>query len=87
MCRIQVGFIQPETIFGIHLLGQVRELFLILDVFQCDHIMVIQRYVSTVAVVMKQILRNQNHADISVMAASRKQVAHLLGIDIVKKIV
>jgi len=49
--------------------------------------MVIQRYVSTVAVVMKQILRNQNHADISVMAASRKQVAHLLGIDIVKKIV
>jgi len=36
---------------------------------------------------MKQILRNQNHADISVMAASRKQVTHLLGIDVVQQIV
>jgi len=35
---------------------------------------------------MKQILRNQNHADISVMAASRKQFAHLLGIDVVQQI-
>ena len=70
--RIQLGVIQPETILGIHLIGHVRKLFLISDVFQRDHIMGIQRYVSTVAALMKQILRNQKHADISVMAASRK---------------
>jgi len=43
----------------------------------------IQRYISTVATLMKHILRNKNHAEISVMAASRKQVTHLLGIDVV----
>ena len=31
---------------------------------------------------MKEILRNQNHDDISVMVASRKQVTHLLRINI-----
>jgi len=33
LCRIQVGVIQPKTIFGIHLLGQVPELLLISDFF------------------------------------------------------
>ena len=32
---------------------------------------------------MKEILGNLNHADISVMAATRKQVTHLLRLDIV----
>jgi len=36
---------------------------------------------------MKQILRNQNHADICMTDASRKQVAHLLGIDVIQQIV
>jgi len=45
--------------------------------------MVIQGNISRVAALMKQILRNQNDADISVMTASRKQVTHLLGIDVV----
>jgi len=47
----------------------------------------IQRNISTEAAVMKQNLPNQNHADICVMAASRKQVTHLLGIDVVQQIV
>jgi len=47
----------------------------------------IQRNISTVASLMKEILRNQNHADISVMATSRKQVTHLLRINVVYQIV
>jgi len=43
----------------------------------------IQLNISTVASLMKQILRKQNYADISVMAASRKHVTHMLGIDVV----
>jgi len=43
----------------------------------------IQRYVSTVAALMKQILLNQNYVDISVMAASRKPFTHFLGIDVI----
>jgi len=69
------------------LIDQLRELFLIADVLQRDHIMVIQRYISRVACLMKQILRDQNDADISEMAASRKQVTHLLGIDVVQQMV
>jgi len=69
------------TIFGIQLLGQVHELFLISDVFERDQIMGIQRYISIVAALMNQILRNQKHPDISVMAASRKKFTHLLGMD------
>ena len=64
-----------------------RELFRFSDDFQRDHVMGIQRYVSTVAPLMKKILRNQIHADISVMAASRKQVTHVLRIDVVQQIV
>ena len=36
---------------------------------------------------MKEILRDQNDADVSVMAAFREQVAHLLRIDVVQQIV
>jgi len=36
---------------------------------------------------MKQNLRNRNFADIAVMAASRKQVTHLLRIDVVQLVV
>ena len=36
---------------------------------------------------MKEVLRDQNHADVSVMAAFRKQVANLFGIDVVQQIV
>ena len=36
---------------------------------------------------MKEVLCDQNHADVSVMAAFRKQVTHLLGIDAVQLIV
>jgi len=35
---------------------------------------------------MKQILRNQNYADISVVAASRKHVTHTLTVDAVQQI-
>jgi len=66
------------------MIGQVREMVPTSDVFQRDHIMGIQLYVSTLAAMMKQLLRNQNHADISVMAASRKQVAHFFVIDVVQ---
>ena len=83
MCRIQVGVISPKTIFGIHLIGQVHKLLLISDVFQRDYIMGFQRYISTVATLMRQVLRNQNYAVISLMAACRKQVTHLLGIDVI----
>ena len=85
--RIQVGVIKPKTIFGIPLIRQVHKLLLISDVFQRDHIMGIQLYVSTEANLMKQILRNQNYAVISVMAAARKQVTHLLRIDVIQQIV
>ena len=47
----------------------------------------IQRYISTVASLMKEILRNQNHADIRMMAASRKVFTYLLRKDVVKQIV
>jgi len=67
-------------------LGQVRELFLISVVYQRDQIMGIQCYISTVAALMKQILRNQNYADISVVAASRKHVTHTLTVDAVQQI-
>ena len=36
---------------------------------------------------VKEVLCDQNYADFSVMAAFRKQVAHLLGIDVVQQIV
>ena len=36
---------------------------------------------------MKEVLRDQNHADVSVMAAFRKQVTLMLGIDVVQQIV
>jgi len=36
---------------------------------------------------VKDILRDQNDADVSVMAAFREQVAHLLRIDVVQQIV
>ena len=35
---------------------------------------------------MKEVLCDQNHADVSVMAAFRKQVTHLLGVDVVQQI-
>ena len=83
--RIQLDVIQLKNIFRIHLLGQVRELLLISDVFQREQLMGFQRYISTVAALMIQILRNKNYA-ISVMVASRKQVTHLVGIDVVQHI-
>jgi len=43
----------------------------------------IQRYIFTVTTLIKQILRNQNYADISVMATARKQVTHILGLEVV----
>jgi len=58
-----------------------------LYLFQRDQIMDIQRYISTVASLMKEILRNQNHADIRMMAASRKVFTYLLRKDVVKQIV
>jgi len=61
--------------------------FLVLGVFQRDQIMSIRRNISTVPSLMKQNLRNQHHADISVMAATRKQVTHLLRINVVQVIV
>ena len=36
---------------------------------------------------MKEVLCDQNHADIPVMAAVSKEVTHLLGIDVVQQIV
>ena len=39
LCRIQVSVLYTQTIFGEHLTGQVHELFLISDVFQCHYVM------------------------------------------------
>jgi len=83
LCRIQVGFIKPKIIFGFQLIGQVHKLLLISDFLNATTIMGIQRYISTVATLLKQILRNQNYADISVLAASRKDVTHLLRIYVI----
>jgi len=85
-CRIQVGVIKHNT-FRILLIGKVHKLLLISDIFQRDQIMATQRNISTVASLMKQIFRNQNYADISVMAASCKQVTRLLTISDVHRIV
>jgi len=52
--RIQVGVIQPESIFGIHRLSQVQKL-LLSDVLQRDHIMGIQRITYTEKALMKQV--------------------------------
>ena len=84
LCRIKLVVIQTKTIFGVQLLDQLRELLLISDVYKHDHITGIQRNISTVAALKKQISRNQNHADISMKAAYRKQVTHLLRIDVVE---
>ena len=43
--RIQVGVLQPNTVFGLHLMDQVHKLLLIFDVFRRDQIMGIQRNV------------------------------------------
>jgi len=43
----------------------------------------IQRNISTVAYLMKEILRNENHVDICVKATFRKLVTHLLRIKVV----
>ena len=83
LCRILSCVIQPKTIFGLQLLGQLREMFLISDVFQRDQTMGIQRYISTEASLLKQILRNEIYADISVMVASRKHVRNLFRLDVV----
>jgi len=64
-------------------MGQIHELLLIYDASQRDQLMGIQRNISTVASQMKEILRKQNHADISVMATSRKQETYLLRINVV----
>ena len=61
-----------STIFRIHFLRKVHKQILNSDVFQRHQIMGIERNISTVASLMKQILRNENHADISVIAAFRK---------------
>ena len=83
LSRIQVGVIKPNTIIGIHSMGQVHEQILISDVFQRNLIMGIERNISTIASLMKMNLRNQNHADNFVMAASRKQMTHLLRINVI----
>jgi len=54
LCRVHVSVIQTYTIFGVHLTGQVHELFLISDVFQCHYIMSIQGDVPTEPALMKQ---------------------------------
>jgi len=63
-------------------MGQIQELLLIRDVFQREQILGIQRNISRLASLMKEKLRNKIHADISVMAASRKQVTHLVRINV-----
>jgi len=63
-------------------MGQAHEIFMS-EVLQREEIMGFQRNITTVASLVYQILRNQNQADISVMAVSRKQVAHLFGINVV----
>ena len=65
------------------LIHQVHEFLLISDYFQRDEIMGIQRYISTEASLLKQILRNEIYADISVMVASRKHVRNLFRLDVV----
>ena len=73
--------------FGLDLTGQVHELILVPRGFQLDKILVVQRYVLAIQHLMKENLRDQYHADITVMAAFREQVAHLFRIDVVQQIV
>ena len=85
--RNQVGVIKRNTVFGKQLMGQIQELLLISDVLQRDSILGIQRNIYAVPSLMKEILRNQNHADISLMAASSKQVTQLLRIKVIQQII
>ena len=39
MGRVHVSVIQTNTIFGMQLIGQLHEVLLISDVFQCHYIM------------------------------------------------
>ena len=39
ICRVEVSVIYTKTTFGVHLTGQLHELFLIFHVFQCHYIM------------------------------------------------
>jgi len=65
-------------------MGQIHKLLLISNVFRRDQITGIERNIFTVASLMKEILRNQNNFDISVITASRKQVTHLHRINVVQ---
>lgn len=88
--RNLVGFVSHpgmRYIFGIHLIFLVHELLFISDDFHRNRIMGIQRNICTVASLMKQNLRNQIYADISMIGTSCKQVTNLLGIDAVQQIV
>ena len=71
--------------FGVDLTGQVYELILVPQGFQLDEILSVQQYVPAIRPLM--ILRDQCHADITVMTAFREQVAHLLRIDVAQQIV
>ena len=73
--------------FGVHLTGQVHELLLVPHGFQLHQIFGVQRYVPAILPLMKEILLDQYHVDITVMSAFREQVAHLLRIDDVQQVV
>jgi hypothetical protein len=59
----------------------VHKLPLVPHDFQLHQILCVQRNVSAIPPLMKDILRDQYHADIPVKAAFREKVAHLLSID------
>ena len=67
--------------FGVDLSGQVLKLLRVPHGFQLHQILCIQRYVPAILALVKEILRDQYHAVICVMAAFRKQIANLLRIN------
>jgi hypothetical protein len=53
------------------------------NVLQYNNILYVERNIPTVAPLVKEILSNQNDADIPVMSTFRKKMAHFLGINFV----
>ena len=81
LIRVQVGLVETSTVFGINV-----NCFLSLRFFNRTRYFACRElpYNNDPG---EKFLCDQNHADVSVMAAFRKQVTHLLGIDVVQQIV
>ena len=69
---IHIRLENAVTVIGIYVSRKMAEFILIPHVFQYYYILCVQRDITTLPHLMKEVLANQNDTDIPVMAAFRK---------------